>query len=126
MENFEINSTKTTPAVYFHPCGILKLMGRSLPEDTIEWYSKLNSALNEFIKTGKSIEITIEMDYINSSSSKAILDLLKIPVSANIDTSIIWNYEEDDEDILELGEIYQEALNIDFQFKPYVDHKLIY
>lgn len=125
LENFEIKKTNNTPAVYFNKLGILKIMGRSLPEDTMQWYSKLKDVMTEFVKTGQSIEITIEMDYVNTSSSKALLDVLRIPIDNNIDVSIIWSYEVDDEDIMELGEFYEEALDIKFTFKEFSDLGLV-
>lgn len=119
LKNFEIKKTSNTPAVYFNKCGILKIAGRSLPEDTITWYDKLKESMRLFIGGNKSIEISIELEYINSSSSKALLEVLRLLVDNGVDMSVIWYYEEDDEDILELGEFYEEDLGIKFTFKEY-------
>lgn len=124
MENLSITSTKNTPAIYFNiDKGILIITGKSLPEDSISFYKKLELALNDFIVKNNDhlLSITCEFEYVNTSSSKALFNLLKKAVdSLNNKLSIIWGYEEDDEDMLELGETFSESLDFEFIYRTFI------
>lgn len=123
MENFEIQSTRSTPAIKFMKVGILIIAGKSMSEDSVRFYEPIIDTLKEFVKTNDSIEITVEMDYVNTSSLKMLLTLLKVPVDAGLKTSIIWGYEENDEDHLKLGEYFEEILDMKFHFKMLEEDK---
>ncbi|MBN2350316.1 MAG: SiaC family regulatory phosphoprotein [Bacteroidales bacterium] len=62
------------------------------------------------------ITINFKLEYINTSSSKWILHILKTlqAVKPDADILINWYYEEDDESIEEAGEVYQSLLRIPF------------
>ena len=81
----------------------------------IEWISKLNATVVRF---------TIDFDYFNSESSKQILEMLKLLDSNNNvkDFDVFWHFEKDDEDILEIGQIFEERLRkARFYFKEYAE-----
>jgi len=54
----------------------------------------------------------IKLEYMNSSSSNQLLMILRnLDENCNINKLIInWFYEEDDDDALESGQIYEELL----------------
>lgn len=118
MENFEIEKTKSTPSVYFNKSGILILTGNSYPEYPNIFYKQLSDKVIEFSRENKSLHITIEMLYVNTSSSKYLYDLIKIALDNINVVNITWAYEEDDEDMEELGKCFEESFNIEFEFKP--------
>lgn len=81
----------------------------------IEWISELNVPVVRF---------TIDFDYFNSASSKQILEMLKLLDSNNNvkDFDVFWHFEKDDEDILEIGQIFEERLRkARFYFKEYAE-----
>lgn len=123
MENLIIESTNATPAVLFlTEKGILKFEGKSLPEDAIGFYQKIEMALNDYVANSECdlLHITCEFEYINTSSCKALYIILKKAVDSINNVSIVWGYEEDDEDILELGEDFADALGVEFEFKIFI------
>jgi hypothetical protein len=124
MENFILEPTKSTPSVYFNKHGVLIISGKSLPEDSLSFYKPILDNVREFVEKNPndSIQITIEMEYVNTSSSKMLLTLLEIPIKAGFQTSIVWAYEEGDDDIEELGTFIEESLNVDFTYKVMHDH----
>jgi hypothetical protein len=67
-----------------------------------------------------SLIITCEFEYINTSSSKALFNILKKAFDKINHVSVIWGYEEDDEDMFEQGKTYEEALGESFEFKVFV------
>ncbi len=116
MENLTIEGTPKTPTIKFNPEeGKLLIQGRSIPENSIEFYKPLVDALDGY--TGVA-NVDIVLEYFNTSSSKCILDVFKklekIKSDGN-DVEIRWHYEEDDEDMLEAGEDYQAIINIPFK-----------
>jgi hypothetical protein len=110
MNAFEIEATNSTPSVIYKNEGKLIIKGRSFPENVDEFYKAIFDLLEE-IDT-PMITVDIDLEYINSASSKKILSMLKmLDKNPHItDLTIIWRYEEDDEDILESGQIYEEFL----------------
>lgn len=120
MENLVIEGTPKTPTIKFEPGdGKLLIQGRSIPENSIEFYKPLIDALESYSTSPKdNTSVEIELEYFNTSSSKCILDVFKKleKINAEKDGVIInWHYEEDDEDMLEAGEDYQAIINIPFK-----------
>ncbi len=120
MENLVIEGTAKTPTINFDPAnGKVELKGRSIPENSIDFYKPLVDALEEYAKAPKpQTEVNIQLEYFNTSSSKCILDVFKKLEDIKNNGSqvtIKWYYEEDDEDMLEAGEDYQAIINIPFE-----------
>ncbi len=119
MENVNIEGTAKTPTVIFEQDnGLLEIKGRSIPENSTEFFKPLMDALKSFSSnSSNTITVNFKLEYFNTSSSKCILDILKILESikkAGKTVTLNWYYEEDDEDMLESGENYQEIVNIPF------------
>ena len=121
MENLIIDSTNSTPAVLFNvKKGILMLSGKSLPEDANKFYEPIENALDEYIQkySNNLLMITCEFEYINTSSSKALYNLLLKAVKAlKFNVSIVWGYEDEDEDLKEQGEDFASALGVEFEYR---------
>ncbi len=122
MESINIEGTPKTPTVNFNAgSGLIEIKGRSIPENSIEFYKPLVDWLDSYkSKPNSSTEVKIQLEYFNTSSSKCILDVFKKLESIKkenpgIGLMIYWYYEEDDEDMLEAGEDYQSILNIPFE-----------
>jgi len=120
MEAIVIEGTPKTPKVHFDAQGgTLLLKGRSIPENSIEFYRPLVDWLDAYSAAPKGKTVCdIQLEYFNTSSSKCLLDLFKkmeqMSNSGN-DIVINWYYEEDDEDMLEAGEDYQSIINVPFK-----------
>ena len=119
MEELIIEGTPKTPTIEFKPDeGSLLIKGRSIPENSIEFYKPLIDVLDANDGSQQLTKINVQLEYFNTSSSKCILDVFKKLEKINTDSkgvSINWHYEEDDEDMLEAGEDYQAIINIPFK-----------
>jgi hypothetical protein len=120
MESIFIEGTPKTPSINFdHANGSLLLKGRSIPENSIEFYKPLVDWLEAYSSSPKPKTVCdVQLEYFNTSSSKCLLDLFKkMEVMSNGGNEIIinWYYEEDDEDMLEAGEDYQSIINVPFK-----------
>lgn len=122
MEKISIEGTPKTPTVHFDAeKGLVEIKGRSIPENSIEFYQPLVDWLEKYMEVATNVEqtaVNIQLEYFNTSSSKCILDVFKkleaIHKKSN-NVVINWYYEEDDEDMLEAGEDYQSIINIPFK-----------
>ena len=79
METIIIEGTPKTPSVNFDSTsGILHLKGRSIPENSIEFYKPLVEWLDAYSgKPQPKTAVNIQLEYFNTSSSKCLLDLFK-------------------------------------------------
>ena len=120
MDDFFVKRTFNTPEVELIPSeGILKIEGRSIPEDPGEYYDIILQKLEDYYQNPQKItRIDIKLEYINSGSSKYMLELLRIALrnyDKGNDCIVNWFYEEDDESIQELGQHYQNTIKIPFK-----------
>ena len=120
MTNILLDGSAKTPTVHFDgSTGQLELRGRSIPENSIEFYRPLIDWIDNYSKTPQpATKLRVQLEYFNTSSSKCILDLFKklesVRSSGN-EVMVFWHYEPDDEDMLEAGEDYQAIINIPFK-----------
>ncbi len=120
MESLLIEGTAKTPIVKFDAeQGLIEIKGRSIPENSIEFYKPLVDWLDLYAKLPKThTKVNVQLEYFNTSSSKCILDIFKKLESihkASNDIIINWYYEEDDEDMLEAGEDYESIIRVPFK-----------
>jgi len=116
MDNIIIPGTSKTPEVSFIvEARTLNLSGRSIPENSIEFYSSLISWTDTLCNSEGVVEVNINLEYFNTSSSKCLMDLLKRIESSNVEAQVNWYYEEDDEDMLEAGEDYDAIIDLPFR-----------
>jgi len=121
MQEINIEGSPKTPTVNFDPSGHLLLGGRSIPENSVEFYDSLLSWLDNYASSPKEKTVLdVKLEYFNTSSSKCILDVFKklehLKKGGN-DVTINWFYEEDDEDMLEAGEDYDAIIDVPFVMK---------
>lgn len=120
MENLILEGSAKTPSITFDAKnGTLELKGRSIPENSVEFYKPLNDWIDAYSESpqGKT-SVDIKLEYFNTSSSKCILDLFKKLEGINgsgTDVSINWYFEEDDEDMEEAGQDYQAIISLPFK-----------
>lgn len=119
MEKIIIEGSPKTPSVNFDSeKGLIEIKGRSIPENSIEFYQPLVDWIENYVneKVERTL-VNIQLEYFNTSSSKCILDVFKkleLVHKKQENVLVNWYYEEDDEDMLEAGEDYQSIINIPF------------
>ena len=126
MEPINIEGTPKTPSVKFdRESGVMEIKGRSIPENSIEFYKPLVDWLEDYAKSPlKRTQVDVQLEYFNTSSSKCILDVFKKLEAihkAKNEVIINWYYEEDDEDMLEAGEDYESIIRVPFKMIEIVD-----
>ena len=113
-----------TPQVTFKLDGELRIEGRSIPENALEFYDPLLKWVTTLQKhLPKAIEMTVRLEYFNSSTSKLVLYLFKtlekIHNTQGCPVKIIWHYNKLDDDMLDSGKDYQSIIQVPFEFVEY-------
>ncbi len=117
MEDLKHEGSAKTPVVEFSSNGELFLKGRSIPENSIEFYKPLIEWLESYSESPNSTTVlSVQLEYFNTSSSKCILDVFKkLESISGSEITVKWHYEEDDEDMLEAGEDYEAIIDLPFE-----------
>lgn len=114
MSTFFIEETFKTPKIAGDSeKGELLLAGRSLPEDAKAFYQPFKEWLQElYISPSNSIEVTIELEYYNTASSKLIVNMLlnleKLQTKKKV--VINWLHDEDDIEMQETGQDFKNLI----------------
>jgi hypothetical protein len=122
MNNLELAPKFNTPFVDFNAgTGYLLVKGRSIPEDPEKFYDPILTWLDEYFKqTRQETVLEFRLEYVNSGSSKYILELLRRLqklVKKGKQIRVIWCFETDDESIEDLGEHYKHTVNIPMEIR---------
>ncbi|BDD10288.1 hypothetical protein FUAX_27200 [Fulvitalea axinellae] len=120
MEIINLEGTEDTPKILLDKKnGIFEISGRSLPEDSAEFYQPILDWIKSYGgDPNDKTEFEFKLEYFNTASSKLILDVLS--ALEDIDgTRILWYFHEDDEDMEEAGEEFSELVDLSFEFKTY-------
>jgi len=126
MKPLTIEGTPKTPYINFEvEKGVLEVKGRSIPENSIEFYKPLVDWLDEYGAAPLNLTtVNVQLEYFNTSSSKCILDVFKkLEAIHNAKNEVVinWYYEEDDEDMLEAGEDYESIIRVPFKMIEIVE-----
>ncbi len=118
MENIFLEGTDRTPQIEFNANkGVLTISGRSIPENSISFYKPLFDWIDTYVETPTPLtEVSFNLEYFNTSSSKCILDMLrKLERLAENgkEASVNWFFDEGDEDMEESGNDFKSLINLD-------------
>ncbi len=107
---------KNCPGIIYYPAeNKLELYGRSIPENPELIFRRLEDWITGHFKNNKDLNVNIQLEYINSGSSKYLYEVLKrLTGYGRSGNKVVlkWLYEEDDEAMLELGEHYRDTAGI--------------
>jgi len=130
MKALKIEGAIDTPEIYFDPTTkIFSISGISHPENAKEFYQIIVDWLDEFyeeIKEQADSKIIIDFNfkYINSASYKYLREVMKRISNFQrngIKVEVVWNYHEEDEDLLNEGMVLFELpeINLKYRCVPY-------
>lgn len=111
-----VKKTEDTPLVTIDESGTLKFEGHSFPFDALPIYEPVIKEVKERVRNSESTRMIIEIDYFNTVSKKIFYHLFKL-IESQKDSAVVWRYEEDDEEILELGEIFKSQVRVKFELE---------
>lgn len=126
MDELTIRPTNKTLQVYCGE-GKIEFEGCSITNDPRVFFKPIQEWVKEYGKNPPALtEVKLCFEYIDTASVKwvyQILQELKLSESDNHKIKVEWRYETDDPEILELGEIIQSKLDVEFEFVEYEEEE---
>lgn len=120
MTNLIIERTPQTPEISLQVNGDFSIKGISTPHNVQNFYQPVFDWLRTYKDSEPArINLVLEMEYLNTSSSRIFVDLLILINSLKASgtaVKIVWRYEEDDEDVFDLGEDLRLSSRSEFDF----------
>ena len=122
---FTLPSTEYTPEICLDYANKnIFFKGECRPEnvsnffaDIVAWFNELKNHNNNREKT----PVVFYLDYFNSSSAKYFMDIMflidDLNTKYNYNLEIVWEYDEEDEDVHEAGLEFEDISGIKFTFK---------
>jgi len=106
MKILNIQAADKTPSVYLDSEGQLNIEGISIIEHPEPFFEHIVENFDHI--DSEDFVITFKFEYFNTASARSIMKLLK--AAADFNTTVVWVYEEGDDDMLEAGQDYQEIM----------------
>jgi hypothetical protein len=120
VERLVIAATKSTPTVDFDAKQKqLAIRGESYPENAFQFYEPILQWLDSFLQQSPvegPIEMSLQLPYINTSSSKCVMMILEKLEKAKEQGSraiVNWYYDPENENELECAEEFKEFVELD-------------
>lgn len=121
MEKFEKQPTPKTPYIDFDPgTGRFLLEGRSIPENSLEYYKPLVEWIEDYNQNPcPNTVLSVNLEYFNTSTSKCLVEIFRKleRINGRSNVKILWHYDEEDEDMMESGEDFRKILKIPIELK---------
>ena len=115
-----IAPTKNTPEVVLNPDGFIKIIGRSMNANVIEFSKQIEDWIDSYICNPADLTcVDFYMEYLNTNSLIFYISLLKKIETVRLKNKkfmVNWYYDEGDEDILEKGEYISSVVEVPFNF----------
>lgn len=123
MEALRLAATDSTPEVTLDAMeGMIELKGRSIPENASSFYLPIIDWLTHYTEHPSSkTTFNFYLEYINSISQKMLVDIFHKAEelrSSGKNIEINWMFDEDDEEMLEEGEVFNSKFNLEMNLKP--------
>jgi hypothetical protein len=122
MTALDLASTDTTPHVsYDEASSTLRFEGESYPENVSQFYEPIFEWLRDLLTTKPSLKVVLAFSYLNTSSTKALLDLLLQLDDyhhAGGTVEVEWHYRPSVEVMQEAGEEFGEDLALPYRLVP--------
>lgn len=121
MDSLYIESTEKTPLVHLDPTSnIFRISGKSIPSDAEAFYAPIIEWFDIYATAPENkTTINIDLEYFNISSSKRLLFIMyklnELSLNGH-NVELNWYYNEDDEEMYEVGQDYAFMVKVPFQF----------
>lgn len=124
MNSLYQSQTPRTPSIKLDPKqGIFEIEGRSIPENSVEFYQPLMKWMDAYRhEPNQQTKFVIKLEYFNTSSSKCLVDILRKLEKIYTDGQEVvleWHYDEEDDDMRESGEDFKEILKLPVRMMPF-------
>ena len=113
MIDLSLSATKSTPEVYgYFEKGVLQIKGNCFPENSILFFDEILNWMDSLPNNLPKFTLNCQLNYIASSSVMHFYKLMQKTeeLFGAEKIEISWKYEQDDEDIQNLGEEFKKLI----------------
>lgn len=122
MDDLYIEPTKKTPGVDLSN-GVLSFTGRSMIENTRDFYEPIYAWVCKYLEAPAEITVvSMKLEYIDAASVNSLMNLLtllKAVEERGLVFMVNWYYSYGDLEMLQLGAIIQDRLEMEFDFTEF-------
>jgi len=120
-KRFHIDRTETSPQIDMDlDQGVLDFIGRSLPHNSEQFYSRVYRWIEEYLQEPKvETVVNMKLDYLDTSSSKHLYNIfqkLDAVSERGQHVQVNWHFETGDDEMAETGKDYESLFKLDFAF----------
>lgn len=109
MQDLNIKETVSSPNIVSdYKNKSVSIKGESYPENPFKFYEPLIEFFGEYVKTEKTLSLSVHLVYYNSSTTKILYDIFDMLDESDLQIDIKWVYSKSNELSLENGEDYIE------------------
>lgn len=122
MQNLNI---KATPKSFEIICesGFIEIKGCSIVNDPKVFFKPVQNWISDYFKDSPTDTIiSLKIDYIDSASTKFVFEIIKsfeLLMNQQKTVQVLWYYDANDPEVLEIGEILAGRLQVPFNFIQY-------
>jgi len=125
MHDLIIESTTQTPFIHFQSNGQLEIVGKSIMDAPDDFWTNVKIWFTDYLLRPAPITcFKIQIDYLNTSSSKELLHLLYLLndlANRGFQAKVAWSFHEGDRDMQEVGKDYEHMVQVPFEFHQLQD-----
>jgi len=119
MKNLEIARTNSSPAISADwNTGVVRMEGDSYPENSFELFQPLIDWVEHYLRdAGRPLQLELELLYLNTSSIRAMMDILDLMERAHAEGRTVtarWLYDAANERVGELADEFKEDCSFPF------------
>ncbi|MBZ0156286.1 MAG: biofilm regulation phosphoprotein SiaC [Alphaproteobacteria bacterium] len=119
MKNLYFEATQSTPRIHFDAStGVLEMSGESYPENSFAFFAPVMAWIREYLsRTSGPVEARINVSYLNTSSTKCVIDMLDCLEEAfrsGRNVSVNWYYDGENDRAADTAEEFREDLTMPF------------
>lgn len=127
MRTLDIEESTSTPRIVFQAAErTLLISGESYPENSFAFYGPIAAWLKEYLAQEDVLNLDINVSYLNSSSTKCMLDLLDLLEEAYLrgaKIALVWRYDRENPRSLDLAQEFQEEVTLPFSICSYEERR---
>ncbi len=113
-----LEATEKTPAINLDvQKEVFEISGRSLPENSLEFFEPVLNWIDDYSLTPNlETHFVFQLEYMNTSSSKAVLDILTRLEDIK-GSRVTWCADREDDDMRSAGQVLAELVSIPFDHR---------
>lgn len=119
MNQLSIEATQSTPSVQADwEAGVLRMGGDSYPENSYEFFGVVVDWIERFLAgSGRALRLELRLMYMNTSSVKAMMDILDMLEDAHRggrNVQVLWYHDPQNERVADLAAEFREDCTFPF------------